>query len=90
MNDILEIIEPTPSFQTKKCKLLVRAMEYALTFTPLLVAVLLLYVFDTATALIALGSSYLIVRIIRSKLRIVSIPSSQIELNYGDFAIASW
>jgi len=86
----IELIEPTPKLKTKKCRLIAKSIALALYATPYIITILLWYSYDLFIGIVALGLSYLIVGIIRSKLRALSIPPHQLEYNYSDMAIATW
>ena len=88
--DILEMIEPTPTPQTLQCKLLIKSIELFLRFGMFIIAGLFFYMYDLSIACVALLVSYLVIGIVRSKMRIASIPFFQLELNYTDKAIAHW
>ncbi len=89
-NDFIELIEPTPKLKTKRCSLLAKGIALLLLTTPFFAALLLWYEFDLFIGIVGFGIAYLIVGIIRSKLRTLSIPPHQLEYNYSDSAIATW
>jgi len=89
-NEVLEIIEKTPKHITLKCRVLVYALTATLKLSTLVVALIFWYFFDFFTAFVALLLSFIIVGIVRSKLRSLSIPLHQLEYDYNDFEIASW
>ncbi len=88
--DYIELIEPTPTLTTRKCKLLAKSIAAVLWTTPWLAALTGWYCYDLFTGIVILGITYLIIGIIRSKLRTSSIPPHQLEYNYTDTAIAVW
>lgn len=89
-DDFLEPLEPTPILTSKKCKLIALCIEILLKYSTLAIAVIVLYMYDLFFAFLSLGLSYLIVGIIRSKLRNSSIPNKQREHYYNDKDIATW
>ncbi len=88
--DCIELIEPTPKLKTKRCQVLAMGIATALFITPFIVALILWYNYDLFIGIVGLGIAYLVVGIIRSKLRTLSIPPHQLEYNYTDSAIAAW
>lgn len=86
----IHLFEPTPTLRTKKCKLLAKALEYSLRFATLLATLVSWYFFDYFIALMVLVLSYIIMGIIRSKLRNSVIPPNQREYQYNDEGIALW
>ena len=89
-DDYIELIEPTPKLKTKRCQLLAKSIALALFSAPYIAAFLLWYIYDFFIGIVAFGFTYLIVGIVRSKLRTLSIPPHQLEYNYTDLAIATW
>ena len=89
-DDFIELIEPTPKLKTKRCKLLAKSITLVLLLAPIFSAFLLWYEFDLFIGVVGFGIAYLIVGIIRSKLRTLSIPPHQLEYNYSDSTIATW
>jgi hypothetical protein len=91
MNDeIIDEIEPLPRLETLKCKLLALTIGFLLRFFNILVAlsVWLFYTPGVALAILLLG--FIIVGVIRSKLRNSSLPPHQLEYRYTDSEIAVW
>ncbi|WP_345993826.1 hypothetical protein [Sulfurimonas sp. HSL-1716] len=89
-NDFLELIEPTPKIKNKKCGVLVFFISFFLKFSPALFALWAWYLYDYFIAGAVLLITFLIVGIIRSKLRNEVIPANQREFAYTDNAIAVW
>ncbi len=89
-HEYIELIQPTPTLHTKKCKVLAKAIAATLFTLPYIAALILWYNYDLFVGIVTLGISYLIVGIVRSKLRTISIPPHQLEYNYNDTAIATW
>jgi hypothetical protein len=88
--ETLEVIQPTPTLLTKRCRFLVHVIAYALKLTPFIVFLITSYMYDVFIGFITTAFAYIINGIIRSKLRTASIPHTQLEYNYTDHAIASW
>ena len=89
-NSFLELIEPTPKLENKKCKLIAFLLFLSLGYSPLLFSGIIWYLYDYFFAVAALLITYLVLGIIRSQLRNNVIPLSQRELLYTDMAIATW
>lgn len=86
----IDEIEHPPIPTTIKCKSLILIVEFLLRFSTFLSAILLWYIYDYFIALSSLLLSFIVVGIIRSKLRNESIPFSQRERDYNDKEIAQW
>jgi len=69
---------------------LAKSIAFVLYATPYIFALILWYNYDLFVSFISLGLTYLVIGIIRSKLRTLSIPPHQLEYNYNDMAIATW
>lgn len=89
-NDFIDLIEPTPKLHSKKCKLVSFLLRLFLQFTTFLVPLIVWYVYDYFIAILTLVLSYIIMGIIRSKLRNAVIPPKQREYQYNDQGIADW
>jgi len=89
-DDFIELIQPTPKLHTRKCKILAKSIAIALFILPFIVTIILWYKFDLFVGLIGFAVFFLITGIVRSKLRILSIPPHQLEYDYTDLAIATW
>ena len=88
--DFIDMIEPTPKLHTKKCKLIALALRLVLQYTTITIALITWYFYDYFIAIAALLLSFIIMGIIRSKLRNAVIPPSQREYHYNDKGIADW
>ncbi|MEA1892712.1 MAG: hypothetical protein U9N33_08380 [Campylobacterota bacterium] len=89
-NDIIDMIESTPSLHSKKCKMISLILRVFLQFTTPIVGVIIWYMYDYFIAITALLLSFLIMGIVRSKLRNSVIPPKQREHQYNDQKIADW
>jgi len=89
-NDFLEMIEPTPKIYSKKCKLIAFTIRMFLQFTTITASLLAWYIYDYFIAFFTMVLSFIIVGIIRSKLRNSVIPIKQREYQYSDKGIADW
>ena len=88
--DFIDLIEPTPKLHSKRCRLAAFILRVFLQFTTFIVSLLAWYLYDYFIALLTLVLSFIIMGIIRSKLRNSVIPPSQREYQYNDKGIADW
>lgn len=89
-NDFIEMIEPTPKINIKKCKIVSFIIWIFLQFFIYITTLLSWYLYDYFIAFFTLILSFIVVGIIRSKLRNSVIPVKQREYQYTDKAIADW
>lgn len=83
-------IDPTPTLPTRRCRLAARIIGYALSYGNYVLAGLVWWLGDWFFAFGSLLLGYIVFGIVRSKLRNDSIPPSQREMTYNDYAIATW
>ncbi|PLY12745.1 hypothetical protein CVO_03635 [Sulfurimonas sp. CVO] len=88
--EFIELIESTPKLYSKKCKLISFMLRLFLQYTIFLSALTAWYLYDFFLALLTLVLTFIIIGIIRSKLRNSAIPFSQREYHYSDKEIADW
>ncbi len=88
--DFINQIEPTPKLKTKKCQIIALLLRLFLQLTPYVVTLLGWYYYDYFIAIALFLLSFLIMGIIRARLRNSVIPKSQQEYNYNDKGIADW
>ncbi|QOP45968.1 hypothetical protein [Sulfurimonas paralvinellae] len=89
-NDYINLIEPTPKLHSKKCKVIAFFLRVLLQYSIYPVALLLWYYYDYFIAGASLLLLFIVVGIIRAKLRNSVIPLTQREYHYSDAAIADW
>lgn len=89
-NDFIPFIEPTPEPVRTRCKIAVWLLASSLSYGVFIVAAATWYLYDGFYGAGALIISYLVMGIIRSKLRNSAIPVEQQEYNYTDHAVAAW
>ncbi|QOY52925.1 hypothetical protein [Candidatus Sulfurimonas baltica] len=89
-NNFIEMIEPTPKINSKKCKIVSFMLRVFLQFTTYVTTLLAWYIFDYFIAFFVLILSYIVIGIIRAKLRNSVIPPKQREYQYNDKGIADW
>ena len=88
--DFIDMIEPTPKIHSKKCKLVSLLLRLFLQFTTPIIGLVVWYMYDYFIAGASLLLSFIVVGIIRSKLRNSVIPPKQREYQYNDKGIADW
>ena len=88
--DFIDMIEPTPKLKTRKCRFISLSLRLFLQFTTVVVGLIAWYFYDYFIAIGALLLSFIIVGIIRAKLRNSVIPTKQREYHYSDQGIADW
>ncbi|MCK4875422.1 MAG: hypothetical protein KAR81_00460 [Sulfurimonas sp.] len=89
-NDFIDMIEPTPILKSKKCKIISFVLRILLQFSPYLITLIIWYMYDYFIAFFVLILSFIVVGIVRSKLRNSVIPVKQREYQYNDQGIADW
>jgi len=89
-NNSIKLLEPTPEFKSKKCKIALFGLRLVLEYTTFVTGALVWYFYDYFFALAALVLAFIVMGIIRSYMRNNSIPASQREYHYNDKAIAAW
>ncbi len=88
--DFINQIEPTPKLKTKKCKIISLFLRLFLQFTSYIIGLITWYMYDYFIAIGVFLLSFIIIGIIRSKLRNSVIPKSQQEYVYNDKGISDW
>lgn len=88
--EFIDLVEPTPKLKSQKCRLMAFVLTLFLRYTTPLVTVGAWIVYDFFLALLALVLTFIIMGIVRSKLRNSAIPYTQREYPYTDAAIAEW
>lgn len=87
---IIEMKEETPVLKTKKCRLIALVLQLFLTYGIYVFGLVSWYMYDAVIAFFTLVLSFVVMGIVRSKLRNSSIPLKQIEFTYTDEDIAKW
>ena len=88
--DFIDMIEPTPQLKTKKCRFISLTLRLFLQFSPYVATIIVWIMYDYFIAGATLLLSYIVVGIIRAKLRNSVIPITQREYHYTDQGIADW
>lgn len=86
--DFIEAIEPAPKLHTKSCRAAALLLELFLRYTTILSSIVAWYLYDYFIAFFALILSFIIIGIIRSKLRESAISPYQKEHYFDDKDIA--
>jgi hypothetical protein len=89
-NEYIDLIEPTPKLKSTKCKFIALALQLFLQYSIYLIVIGAWYFYDYFVAGATLLLSFIIIGIIRAKLRNSVIPPNQREYQYNDAAIATW
>lgn len=88
--DFIDMMEPTPVLLSRRCKLIALSIRIFLQFAIYPISAIVWYLEGWFIAILTLLLGFVIVGIIRSKLRNDSIPVKQREYNYNDRGIANW
>ncbi len=80
----------TPVVNGFKCKALMYAIFFALTFLPLLIGVYVWHAYDWLISIGVVLFLYLVSSIVSSKLRFSSLPPQQRERSLSSLEIARW
>ena len=84
------MMEPTPKPLSFRCRALTIAVWLFLQFFLYPATLLVWCLYDYFIAGIALVLGFVVIGIIRAKIRNISIPPKQREYNYNDKGIATW
>ena len=88
--DFINQIQPTPKLKTKKCQTVAFILKMALQYSIYVITFFTWYSFDYFIAIGVFFLSYIVISIVKSKLRNSVIPKAQQEYNYNDQGIADW
>ena len=88
--DYIDLIEPTPTLHSKKCKIIAYIINLFLQFATVTSAVVAFFLYDYFVAIATLLVIFIVMGIVRSKLRNDVIPVTQREHQYSDKEIAIW
>jgi hypothetical protein len=89
-NDFIDMIEETPKLHSKKCKLISFLLRIFLQYFIYFISLVVWLKYDYFIAIATLILSFIIMGIIRSKIRNSVIPLKQREFQYSDQGIADW
>jgi len=88
--DFIDQIEPTPKLKTKKCRIVSFLLKIFFQFTSYTVGLSVWYVYDYFIGIGIFLLSFLLMGIIKAKMRNSVIPISQQEYDYNNQGIADW
>jgi hypothetical protein len=88
--DYIDLLESTPTLNSKKCRAISFILMLLLRLTTIISGVIAWYLYDLYVAIATLLVVFIIMGIVRSKLRNSVIPVSQSERHYEDAEIATW
>jgi hypothetical protein len=88
--DFIDMMQPTPKLLSKRCKIIALFLRLFLQYAIYPLSAVVWYFEGWFIAVLTLLLSFVIIGIIRSKLRNDSIPVKQREYNYNDQGIATW
>ncbi len=89
-NNYIDMIKSTPKLKSKKCKLIALVISLSLQYSAYISTIIFWIWYDYFIAFFALIFSFLIVGIVRAKIRNIAIPPNQQEYPYTDKGIAEW
>jgi hypothetical protein len=89
-NDFIDMIEDVPKLKSTKCKFIANAIWFGLKFSIYIAGLITWYLYDYFIAFGVFTLSFIVMGIVRSKLRNAAIPLNQIEFSHDDKSIAIW
>ena len=89
-SDYIDSIESTPKLDSKKCRIIAYVIELFLRYGVAFLAVYAWLMYDYFIGAMTLFLAFIVMGIIRSKMRNSSIPLTQREYYYSDKSIAEW
>lgn len=89
-NDYIDLIEPIPKLYSKKCKFISLIIKLFLQYTTFAAGLIAWFLYDYFIAIATLLLTFIVMGIIRSKIRNSVIPQKQREYQYNDQGIADW
>jgi len=85
---VIEMPQNIPDIKSKKCRFVAFLLEMFLTYIIYIISLVSWYFYDYFIAFLILLLSFIIIGIIRSKIRNIVIPQIQSEYLYSDKDIA--
>lgn len=89
-DEIIEQIEPPLKLVSKRCMALSFGLRLFLQYGVFISSAAVWYFYDIFIAFMSIFLSFIIIGIIRSKLRSAVLPSFQREFYYSDKVLAEW
>lgn len=90
MEQIPPILELVPKIKGVKCRCMMFALYGLLTFLPLFIGAWIGYRYDVWVGIAFFLFLTLVSGVVSSKMRLLSIPLEQREMNYSTLAIIKW
>lgn len=90
MKTDIPLIEPTPEPSKAACRFAATALGFFLSYGTYGIALIVWFLYDWFYAIAALLLAFVVLGIVRAKIRNISIPPQQQEYQYTDRAIAKW
>lgn len=88
--NFIDMREATPKLNSKKCKIIALCIEIFLSYSIYITSFIAWYIYDYFIAFFVLILSFIIMGIIRSKIRNIAIPFKQREYQYDDKDISKF
>jgi len=85
-----DLIEPTPIIKGKKCKVFLFGLYLFIAYAPFIISLLIWYMYSFSIGFSFFLLFTLLMGILISKLRLVSIPKMQREMSYSNMEVARW
>lgn len=90
MQNDIPFIEPTPELKKRECRLMAYGLEALLRGGTPVIGLTTWYLANWAYAIGFALLGFIVIGIVRAKMRNDSIPPKQQEYNYSDGSIAKW
>ncbi len=90
MKTDIPMIEPTPEPLKPFCRIAARLLGWLFSYGTYALALTAWFLYDWFYAAAGLLLGFVVLGIVRAKIRNISIPLSQQEYQYSDQAIAKW
>ena len=89
-NDTIVLFEPIPALKSKGCRFVSFLLKLFLQYTVWVLPLGMWYRYDLFIAFLSLVLTFILMGILRSKLRNDAVPFNQREFHYNDTQIADW
>lgn len=87
---IIDEVESVPRLYSKKCRIIALILRLFLQYATVIISLAVWFLYDFFIAILTLVLTFIVMGIVRSKLRNSVIPFKQREHHYDDGAIAAW
>ena len=85
-----DLIEPTPIIKGRKCKIILFGLYIFITYAPFFLGLIVWYMYSFLVGFSFYLLATLLMGIVISKLRVMSMPVMQREMSYNNMAVARW